>query len=180
MSVPVEIERKYIIAMPSLAILAEQPQYSKSEILQIYLQAPEGVTHRVRRREYAWGAVCTETVKRRIDALSAFEEEREISAERFCELAASIAAGSRPLRKVRHVFSYLGKTMEIDVYPEWRGCAVLETELASREERVALPPFIEVLREVTGERAFSNAALSYSFPSEESLFNSEKRNAEKA
>ena len=42
----------------------------------------------------------------------------------------------------------------------------METELESREEEVEFPSFIEILREVTGDKAYSNAAMSRTFPAE--------------
>ena len=40
--------------------------------------------------------------------------------------------------KTRHTFSYADKTIEIDIYPEWHGCAVLECDLTERGERFDL------------------------------------------
>lgn len=163
----IEIERKYIISMPMPADMAAMSGYSADSITQTYLISPEGVTRRVRRRESASGVRYYETVKRRIDGMSAHEEEREITREEYSAKLAQIADGTRPIEKVRHVFVYGGQTFEVDVYPEWKRTAILETELPSRTQSVEFPEFIRIIREVTGIREYSNAAMAIKFPAEE-------------
>ena len=166
MSVPVEIERKYVILLPSTEILRAQEGYTVSEIRQTYLKSEPGVTHRVRMRSYADRTVYTETRKTRIDRMSSFEDEREISREEYGLLLELRHPDTVTLTKTRHTFLYLGKTFEIDVYPEWQRSCIMETELESREESVGMPDFIRVLTEVTGDKKYSNASMSHSFPAE--------------
>ena len=162
----IEIERKYIIRMPDIDKMRAFPEYSVSDILQIYIASESSVTHRVRARKSALGTVYTETKKVRIDKMSAHEQEREISQERFLLLSQSIKEGTVPINKVRHTFVFEGQLFEVDIYPEWKNTCILETELPSRESAVRFPDFIEILEEVTGNRAYSNAAMAKSFPAE--------------
>ena len=162
----IEIERKFIISKPSLAHISSLMGYSDSEITQTYIESPRGVTHRVRKRVTDGKAVYTETKKIRLDKMSAIEEEREITLEEYESLSGRIAKGTRPILKRRVTFSYSGKLFEVDIYPEWEKCAVLEIELDSREESFAFPDFIRVIREVTGDFSYSNAAMSRAFPTE--------------
>ncbi len=166
MKIGVEIERKYIIRMPDMTILAAQPEYTRSDIIQIYIQSEPGVTHRVRRRRYQDRVEYIENKKIRIDSISSTEIETEIDECRFDELAQGILEGTRPVLKTRHTFRLEGQVFEIDVYPEWGATAIMETELHSREERAEIPPFIEVIKEVTGDRSYSNASMSRAFPPE--------------
>ena len=162
----IEIERKYIIKKPDALDMASCEGYSSSEIVQIYLTSPAGVTHRIRSRRYADGIRYYETTKIRIDKMSSHEYEREIEKREFDGLAERIADGSRPIIKTRHTFDYLGQTFEVDVYPEWKNTAVMETELLSREATATFPDFIRVVAEVTGDKRYSNAQMSRSFPEE--------------
>jgi CYTH domain-containing protein len=66
----IEIERKYIIKLPSIDDMKNEAGYTVSRITQIYINSPAGVTHRVRKREYADKTVYTETRKTRIDKMS--------------------------------------------------------------------------------------------------------------
>ena len=162
----VEIERKYIIYMPCIEELTSYPSYTVSRITQTYIESAEDVTHRVRERVFSDHTQYTETKKIRIDRMSTHELEREIGFGEYSELLARIKSGTTPVHKTRHTFEYLGKTIEIDIYPGWLRTAIMETELEDREEMVEFPDFIKIIREVTGDRRYSNAAMSISFPEE--------------
>ena len=164
-----EIERKYIIEKPNVSLLSRVQGYTVSDITQIYLSSPVGVTHRIRRREYADACDYTETVKLRLNKTTCNESEGKIDKPRFDELSLNIKEGTRPIIKTRHTFPHDGFTVEIDVYPEWENTAIMEIELDREDATPAIPPFIRILREVTGIREYSNAALSHSFPEEDHL-----------
>jgi CYTH domain-containing protein len=165
-TIPIEIERKYIIKKPCHEKLSALEGYSKSEILQIYLASAPGITHRIRMRRCDESVTYTETVKRRIDRISAYEDEHEISEGRFHELEKLQRQGTRAVHKNRYTFCYSGKTFEIDEYPRWRKTCLMEIELDSRDEEIHLPPYIEVIKEVTGNKSYSNASMSRAFPRE--------------
>lgn len=166
MSIPVEIERKYVIVMPDTDTLRSQSGYTVSEIEQTYIESAEHVTHRVRARRYADRVVYTETKKVRIDKMSAIEDEREISEREYLDLLAKRKTGTHTVRKTRHTFEHAGQIFEIDVYPEWVRTAVMETELESRGQTVSMPDFIRIVAEVTGDKKYSNASMSQIFPEE--------------
>ena len=163
---PIEIERKYIIRIPSEEKMHSCDGYTVSEIQQIYIESSPLVTHRVRSRKKYGKTVYTETKKIRIDKMSSYEDEREICESEFNILINKTKQGTSPIIKTRHVFDYFGKTFEVDVYPEWKNTCIMEIELKSKEEEIHFPPFVEILKEVTGNKAFSNASMARSFPSE--------------
>ena len=162
----VEIERKYIIEIPDLAMLSAMDSYTASKIEQIYLDSPIGITHRIRRRAYSDRVEYTETKKVRIDKSSAYEDERTISEAEYFELLTHRAPDSVALSKVRHTFKYLGQIFEVDVYPNWKQTCIMETELVTSDTAVEMPPFIRIIEEVTGKREYSNASMSRKFPIE--------------
>lgn len=161
-----EIERKFIIKMPDISLMSTRDEYTKSDILQIYITSLPGETHRVRKRAYADNILFFETRKIRIDNISSTEIEGEITEERFNELCKNILDGTLPIVKTRHTFLYDSHTFEIDVYPNWTRTAVMEIELNDREEQVMIPEFISIIKDVTGDKKYSNAAMSRSFPEE--------------
>jgi CYTH domain-containing protein len=170
MSVEIEIERKYIIKMPSVSVLRSMSEYSSSEISQTYLEcADDGVTERVRMRAYVDGVRFYHTVKHRIDGMSTVEDEREISRTEYDALLMRRDRGRVTIEKVRHTFSFGGFTVEIDKYKGWEQIATLEVELPSRDVVPPLPDLIEILFEATGNFAFSNASLSEHFPTESEI-----------
>ena len=99
--------------------------------------------------------------------MSAKECEREITAAEFASLATKILDSTHPVSKVRHTFLYRGALFEVDVYPEWKHTAIMETELDSRDTTVEMPDFIEIVKEVTGDKSYSNRAMSQHFPEEQ-------------
>lgn len=162
----IEIEKKYIILKPRADELSVMADYSVSEIVQIYLSSPQGITHRVRSRKFTDRTVFTETTKVRIDKMSAYENEREITESEFESLSERRDKNTRAIKKHRHTFVFSGQLFEIDVYPEWHGTAILETELSDRDAKVEFPDFIKIVADVTGDKRYSNASMSRSFPEE--------------
>lgn len=166
MTIPLEIERKFIIAMPDIERLSRQAEYTCSKIVQTYLSSPPSVTHRVRKRITDRETVYTETKKIRIDEISSYEDEREISKTEYEILVCNIADGSKPVLKTRHTFEFDEHTIEIDIYPEWKKTAIMEIELPSRDTTLSIPPFISIVREVSGIKEYANAAMARCFPNE--------------
>ena len=165
--IPLEIEKKYVILIPDLAAMSEYSGYTKSEIVQTYLLSHPNITHRVRRRAYRDGRVVyTETKKVRIDRISSFEDEREIDEQEYLSLLALTDPSTTPVTKTRHTLPIGELTMEIDVYSAWERCCIMEIELPDRDTAVDLPDFITVVADVTGDKKYSNASMSRSFPPE--------------
>ena len=163
----IEIERKFIIRKPEREVLLNQPFAESTSIVQIYLSAPKGVTRRIRSRSYNSCVRYFETFKKRIDKMSTFEDEKEILQEELVRKSKEIKENSSPIIKERISFAYEGKTIEIDFYPQWKNTAIMEIELTSCDEDVKIPEFIDVIKEVTGVKSYSNAAMSTNFPPEE-------------
>ena len=167
MSTPdIETERKYVIRIPKQSDMQGDPHYTRSEIVQTYLISPPLITHRVRKRVFDVKTVYTETKKIRIDEMSSFEDEREIGEDEYLLLLQNKKTGTKHLIKTRHTFLYSGQVFEVDVYPEWKSSCIMETELSSKHKNVEMPPFIEIIREVTGDKKYSNAAMAERFPEE--------------
>ncbi len=161
-----EIERKFVILKPDLALLSESAGYTRSNIVQTYLKSDEGVTHRVRERTYLDRIVYTETKKVRLDRVSSEEYEREITRAEYLTLLKSADPARDPVVKTRHTVPYLGRVLEIDVYPEWKKTCIMEIEMLSRDEELNIPDSIRILLEVTGDARYSNAGMAKAFPDE--------------
>ena len=162
----VEIERKYIIEKPWGEYISTLEGYTSSYIIQTYLVSSGTSSERVRRREFDGKVVFTHTRKVRLDGMSAMEDECEITQEEYEELLKRMDTALKPIEKIRYTFNHDGKVYEIDVYPEWERTAVMEVELSDRFESVNIPSFIKVVKEVTGDRRYSNHAMAKAFPKE--------------
>lgn len=159
----IEIERKFVIVIPEKEVLA---RFEYSDITQTYLLSNPGVTHRVRSRIFADKIIYTETKKIRIDKMSCVEDEREITREEYENLLLIANTEQTPIKKRRYIIPFDGRTFEIDIYEKWHRTCIMEVELPTRAEEVEFPPFIRIVREVTGEKAYSNASMSAHFPPE--------------
>ena len=161
-----EIERKYLIAYPDTALLAGMEGVRIKRILQTYLAAPEGVTQRVRSMEEKAETRYVETLKRRVSALRAVEEERELTAAEYEALLERADPARRTVAKTRYCIPHGAQTLEVDVYDFWTDRATVEVELTSEEEAVTLPPYLTLIREVTEDKRYKNVNLARELPDE--------------
>ena len=164
---PLEIERKFLIRMPHRETL-EKYSVRHIHITQIYLLPREGSgSRRVRRSVCGGETMLTLTEKIYVTDRTRVEREREIGPEEWEELTAQADPARRPIGKTRWCVPYAGHTLEIDVFPFWRDRAFCEAELASEEEELLLPDWLEVIREVTEDRRYNNSSLALSIPEED-------------
>ena len=161
---PYEIERKFLIRYPDLDWLNTSAE--PSEITQTYLLSEPGTTARVRRRVGAAGCVYTHTVKRKLSDLRRLEEEREIGAEEYEQLLQQADPERNVIYKTRYCLPYAGQMLEIDVFPFWQDRAYLEIELQEEAQPVEIPPQLRVIRELTDDPRYTNAALAFEIPQE--------------
>ena len=101
-----------------------------------------------------------------IDPERVEEYEREITREEYEKLIERRDPNCTFIKKVRHVFEYKGQTFELDVFPFWKNQAYLEIELPDTKTPIDIPDFIEVMREVTEDIAYTNHSLAIRIPEE--------------
>jgi CYTH domain-containing protein len=165
---PFEIERKFLIEYPDLSTLEQMPNCSRVEIIQTYLHSDKsGAEVRVRQRGKDGNYIFTETTKRRISEIKRIETERRISQAEYVTLLMNADTELKQIRKSRYCVSYANQYLEIDVYPFWNKCAILEVELSHEEQKIVCPEFIKVIREVTDDLKYSNHALAKRVPMED-------------
>ena len=160
-----EIERKFLIKYPDMAMLRTHAE--GTEIVQTYLLSPaKGVTARVRKRGRDGAYTYTHTVKTKINPMRRIEDEREISRAEYEELLQTADPKRRTIHKERWCLDYQGQMFEIDVFPFWNDRAVMEIELTDEEQAVAFPPEIRIIKEVTGDKRYTNASMAKEIPNE--------------
>ena len=157
---PLETRRKYLIRYPDVVELEQRPNCQRVEILQAYLKSEiPGEMIRIRQRGRDGHYLYYKTRKRLIDG-KRIEMEERLSKNEYLELLMQADPDYRPIRKQRYCLSENGLYYNIDIYPQWQDQALMEIELYGREEKVIFPEGIEVIREVTGEEAFTNPAIA--------------------
>ena len=158
-----EIERKFLIRYPDTKVLAGMGEWS--EIEQTYLkETGDGFSARVRKRGRDGQYTYTHTVKQHITDIRRVEIEREIDAAEYAELLKKADPKRQTIYKTRWVIPYAGKCFEIDLFPFWTDRAFMEIELSDENEAVDFPSVIEIIREVTDDKRYTNSALSMEIP----------------
>ncbi|MGN1036592.1 MAG: hypothetical protein ACI4PX_02365, partial [Ruminococcus sp.] len=87
------------------------------------------------------------------------ESEKTINSDEYSRLLKD-AKDTAPVEKKRAVFLYENQRFELDIYPFSQKYAVLELELESPEQEIYFPSYVNVVKEVTGDRNYSNITLA--------------------
>ena len=158
---PFEIERKFLIRMPDLEKLDKMPSCTKVEIVQTYLKSSTDTEIRVRQRGSGGNYIYFRTEKRRISPQRRIEVETRLTQDEYLKLLMDADTTAHPIRKTRYCLTENNQYFEIDIYPEWKRHAILEIELRREDEQIKIPEYIEILREVTQENAFTNYTMAH-------------------
>ena len=169
MPTKMEIERKFLIKFPSsweaLSELFDDIVDVK-RITQTYLK-PKGDEPSSRVRKTIEGLTGdTKTIyhynqKKPVETGTHEETEREINEKQYNKYMEDPYPGKGPVEKTRFVFKYNDQIFELDVFKgPLKGLAILEIELDNKDDTVELPPFLEVIKEVTEDKKFTNFALA--------------------
>jgi len=158
---PMEIERKFLIERPSLHTLETLPNCERVDIIQTYLKTDKDTEElRIRQRGANGHYIYFKTRKKKLSGMKRIEEEERLTQEEYISLMIQTDPAYRPIRKERYCLSENGLYYEIDIYPDWPDKAIMEIELYSENQEIEFPDGIDVIREVTNDRAYSNHELA--------------------
>ncbi|MBR6916932.1 MAG: hypothetical protein IKN38_01990, partial [Clostridia bacterium] len=132
----------------------------KVEITQTYIIKDGAGCERIRRRGSDGSYVYFHTVKRDAGGIKRVEEESRISEEEYLELMKYADPSRKTIEKYRYCIVYKGQYLELDVFPFCDDCALIEAELLHEDDAVELPEYVKVIREVTGDKRYSNHTIS--------------------
>lgn len=158
---PSEIERKFLIKMPSSEQLSALGCISRSQIIQTYLKRTENAAERrVRQRgtrEDGFSFYYTE--KTDVSEGIRIENERKISKDEYLALLNEADTSLHQISKTRYCFVYERQYFELDVYPFCDEYAIIELELNDINDGIRLPP-LDFIREVTDDVRYRNSSLA--------------------
>ena len=158
---PLEIERKFLIEKPNLEFLESLDSCEKVDIVQTYLRSSNPNEEvRVRQRGINGSYTYTKTRKIKIDGLKRVELEERITPEEYVQELQNADPNMKTIVKTRYCLSYNNQYYEIDIFPEMENEAIMEIELASEDQKVTIPEFIEVLDDVTDKEEYKNASIA--------------------
>ena len=111
-----------------------------------------------------WGASFahfTHTTKKFVSAGINEEVEVLLNKDKYDASISRADLTKESIDKVRYFIPWADKLFELDIFGgSHEGLAILEIELTSMDEPFELPPFLEVIREVTAEKEYSNNQLA--------------------
>ena len=164
---PLEIERKFLIRMPDLQQLTEQAS-RVIDMEQIYLTggAP-GVSMRIRKSVENGAVTYHRNEKQKLTDMVRIEHEEEIDQTHYNILLGFADPALRVIKKTRYCVPMGELTAEIDIFPFWEDRAFCEVELPHESVDVQLPQWLDVIREVTEDKRYTNLALAREIPMEE-------------
>ena len=154
---PIEEERKYIIE-----VTAPLPDDSiESEITQTYLQGDPDAEVRLRKRTWGRKQVFVHTTKKKTAENEELVTERQINQSLY-EMMLSLADPARnTIHKIRRSLIWKGQYFEVDTYlDKLEGLTILETKGIAQGEDLKLPPFLKIIKEVTGDKDYYNYNLA--------------------
>lgn len=161
---PLEIERKYLIKRPSAEKIQELNCISITDIEQIYLVSNcQGVSRRIRKRgTEAEGYKYYYTEKKFVSSSVRVEREGLITEDEYLKLKSQADPDRFIITKTRHCFLHEGRMYEMDLFPFSVDLAFLEIELDDPEDIPEHLPDLEIIRDVTDDKNYTNKAIARS------------------
>jgi len=158
--VPLEIEKKFLIARPDLNTLPVP--WEAIDIEQVYLTSSvPGEELRVRKRGQHGAYVYYRTVKQTLGRGIRAEREETITPKEYAEALKSQDQFTVPVRKQRICFAYKHQYCELDLFSEpSASLAILEIELTNKTDTVAFPPFLTCIEDVTEKVQYTNWSIA--------------------
>ncbi len=158
---PVERERKFLALMPDLESLGKYNPVA-SQIVQTYLPDIGNTERRVRQRGDGTNFSFFYTEKTDLDGVTdRIERESMITPRQYASFLAQVDYGKiTPIHKTRHCFPYQDQYLELDVYAGEERYVTIEVEGLRKDSAVSFPPEITVVKEITGDKRFSNRAIA--------------------
>ena len=163
---PLEIERKFLIKKPDLALLESLPNCQKVEIIQTYLNSNDDEEIRIRQRGEVGSYIYTKTIKKKVKSATRQETEKRISQKEYLTLLNNADINLHQIKKTRYCLMHNNRYYEIDIYPFSKENAICEIELTDENEHFELPDFIHPIKEVTNDKKYSNRALAERIPTD--------------
>lgn len=167
--IPIEREVKFLIEPLNLEDLQViHVHVSASQIVQDYLlptsngvaEGIESGERRVRARSDDHGTSYFYTVKKHIRSGERLEVERMISQREYEELLALKDPTLQTIKKRRLCFFWENQFIEVDLFENPKGLVLMEIEQSELQRDLILPPFIEVVNDVTDDKRYSNRELA--------------------
>lgn len=149
---PIETERKYIVE-----VIGDIPDSIESDITQTYLVAEPGCEVRLRRRGWDNKFVNVHTTKKKISATEVLVTERQVSNNIYRSMLQQADPYRHTIHKLRKSFIWKGQFFQLDTYIDpTHDLTILESKGIADHEDVKFPPFLRLIKDITGDSQYDN------------------------
>lgn len=164
-----EIERKFLLEVPTWSALSEllDNVVDIKRISQTYLNKEDGDQQSGRVRKTISGLSGEEVVeymynqKKFVEHGVNEEHEHVVTKKEYDQYLKNKDKDTAEVSKIRFVFKFNDQTFELDIFREvLKGLAILEIELKDKNDKVELPKYLKIIKEVTGISKFNNFNLA--------------------
>ncbi|MDD5860956.1 MAG: AAA family ATPase [Prevotella sp.] len=153
---PIVEEHRYVVELTG-----EVPEATTTEISQIYLVTSPGTQIRLRKRVSNGKEVIIHTTRKVTPNHEMIETERQINNNLYESMLRQADPYRHPVEKTRRSFIWKGQYFELDDYHSpIDHLMILETKGVTEHESVNFPPFIRVVKDITGNAAYDNYNLA--------------------
>ena len=162
--VPLGIERKFLLdsCFSSKDILVP---YQKISIEQCYLTSGKTREVIIRKRGQRGSFIYYLAHKQPLEKPGKIIEiEEQMSPEEYDALRRLRDPNKRIIRENRFCFVWQNQYFKLDVFKNPSGLVLLKIELTEENQEFSLPPFLPVIKEVTGDINFSNYNIASKNP----------------
>lgn len=153
---PIKEERKYIVE-----VIGALPDGINTKITQTYLTAEPNSEIRLRRSVHDGHTQNIHTIKRRISQTENVITERHVNNNLYESLMKQADPYRCTINKQRKSFIWQGQHFELDTYlAPLDGLVILETKGKKSHDDVNFPPFLRVVKDITGMKDYYNYNLA--------------------
>lgn len=154
-----DTKKKYLIKYPNIAELEKMSNVEKVEIYQTYINCTNDEKIQIRKRGLNDSFVYYQT-RVRIQNGQLLQVEKQLTKNEYEEKLLNADKTRKQLHRTRYCFVEQNNFIEIDIYPFWKDKAILNIELNSKNEKVDLPSFVEVIEDISSNNAYLNSELA--------------------
>jgi CYTH domain-containing protein/thymidylate kinase len=142
-----ESQRNYVVE-----VIDNLPENTtECEITQTYLKSDPDTIVRLRKRGWDGSYVYMQSIKKKVSDTEFIETERQISPYQYVTLLQQADPSRKTLRKIRKNFVWEKQYFELDTFLDRDdGISILEIAGVKDPDAINFPPFVKVVRDVTG------------------------------
>lgn len=159
---PLLFERRFLVKYPDADMLKNLENCHKIDIVQTYLRYSSEDELRIRKRGENGQYVYYKTFKRKVSDTERIELEERLSKDEYLRLLCDADPEKMQICKTRYCITYKNQYIQLDVFPFWSDKAIAEVRIASEDEKVLLPEWVEVIKDITGDESYKNRSLAAS------------------